>query len=120
MPDSRVTGGLRMSEYPILQVAVVGSGPSGFYAAAALAGSQTPCRIDIFERLPSPYGLIRAGVAPDRRARAGDPRAHRAEVFGQPRLVGRVEGCPRRHAGTLPERVTIRRGRGRDRTLGER
>lgn len=54
-----------MTAQPILQVAVVGAGPSGFYAAASLAESGTPCQIDIYERLPSPYGLIRAGVAPD-------------------------------------------------------
>lgn len=54
-----------MTATPILQIAVVGAGPSGFYAAAALVASGTPCQVDIYERLPSPYGLIRAGVAPD-------------------------------------------------------
>ncbi len=51
-------------EKPLL-VAVVGSGPSGFYAAEALIKSDTNVRIDMFERLPSPYGLVRSGVAPD-------------------------------------------------------
>jgi ferredoxin/flavodoxin---NADP+ reductase len=47
-------------------VAVVGSGPSGFYAAEALLKqNETPVRVDMFDRLPTPYGLVRGGVAPD-------------------------------------------------------
>ncbi|MDH3594938.1 MAG: FAD-dependent oxidoreductase [Rhodospirillales bacterium] len=46
-------------------IAIVGAGPSGFYAAEALARSGIDCRVDIIERLPAPYGLIRYGVAPD-------------------------------------------------------
>lgn len=45
-------------------VAVVGSGPSGFYAAEALL-KQPGLRVDMFDRLPTPYGLVRGGVAPD-------------------------------------------------------
>jgi ferredoxin/flavodoxin---NADP+ reductase len=61
-----------MSEWPIgsaerpLLVAIVGTGPSGFFAAQAL--SRVPelhVRLDLFDRLPTPYGLVRAGVAPD-------------------------------------------------------
>ena len=48
-----------------LQVAVVGSGPSGFYAAEALLKSGQAVRVDMIERLPAPYGLVRYGVAPD-------------------------------------------------------
>lgn len=52
-----------------LQVAIVGSGPAGFYAAAALlkAGRKTRrlVRINMLERLPAPFGLVRYGVAPD-------------------------------------------------------
>jgi ferredoxin/flavodoxin---NADP+ reductase len=46
-----------------LRVAVVGSGPAGFYAAGALVtgGAQ----VDMIERLPTPWGLVRLGVAPD-------------------------------------------------------
>ena len=47
------------------RVAVVGSGPSGFYATEALLRSGTPLAVDMFERLPVPYGLVRFGVAPD-------------------------------------------------------
>src|SRR5438045_9510867 len=48
-----------------LRVAVVGSGPAGFYAAGALLGAETPVEADMIERLPTPWGLVRSGVAPD-------------------------------------------------------
>jgi ferredoxin--NADP+ reductase len=53
------------SESRPLRVAIVGSGPSGFYAADALLKAEADVRVDMFERLPNPYGLVRAGVAPD-------------------------------------------------------
>jgi ferredoxin--NADP+ reductase len=53
------------SEQNPLKVAVVGSGPSGFYAAEALLKSGHKVQVDMFERLPSPFGLVRSGVAPD-------------------------------------------------------
>ncbi len=46
-------------------VAVVGSGPAGFYAAEALLQSDLQIRVDMIERLPVPFGLVRHGVAPD-------------------------------------------------------
>lgn len=55
---------LGTSERP-LRVAIVGSGPSGFYAAEALLKAGIEVQVDIFERLPAPYGLVRYGVAPD-------------------------------------------------------
>lgn len=48
-----------------LCVAIVGSGPSGFYATEALIRSEVTVRIDLLERLPAPFGLVRSGVAPD-------------------------------------------------------
>ena len=49
-----------------LRVAIIGSGPSGFYAAEALLKQKDiPVTIDLFDRLPTPYGLVRGGVAPD-------------------------------------------------------
>ncbi|MDF2968137.1 MAG: oxidoreductase [Nocardioidaceae bacterium] len=55
----------RSSSEP-LHVAVVGSGPAGFYAADALLASEAPqVRVDMIERLPTPWGLVRSGVAPD-------------------------------------------------------
>ncbi|WP_289297843.1 FAD-dependent oxidoreductase [uncultured Reyranella sp.] len=47
------------------RVAIVGAGPSGFYAADGLLRGRPDLRIDIIDRLPTPYGLVRAGVAPD-------------------------------------------------------
>ena len=49
-----------------LTVAVVGSGPSGFYAAGALLEREgLDVRVHMFERLATPWGLVRFGVAPD-------------------------------------------------------
>jgi ferredoxin--NADP+ reductase len=57
-----------------LQVAVVGSGPAGLYSAEALIKQSSalnpPCsmRVDVVDRLPTPYGLVRYGVAPDHKS----------------------------------------------------
>lgn len=49
-----------------LRVAIVGAGPAGFYAALSLLEQTSrTVEVDLFERLPTPYGLVRAGVAPD-------------------------------------------------------
>jgi ferredoxin--NADP+ reductase len=49
-----------------LRVAVIGAGPAGFYTVEAfLKQKELVCRIDIFNRLPTPHGLVREGVAPD-------------------------------------------------------
>lgn len=48
-----------------ISVAIIGAGPAGFYTAEALLDLVPGVRIDIIERLPTPFGLIRAGVAPD-------------------------------------------------------
>ena len=49
-----------------LRVAVVGAGPAGFYAAGALLASEDPVvEVDLVDRLPTPWGLVRLGVAPD-------------------------------------------------------
>lgn len=48
-----------------LRVAIVGGGPAGIYAADILTKSDTDVSVDILERLPAPFGLVRYGVAPD-------------------------------------------------------
>jgi ferredoxin/flavodoxin---NADP+ reductase len=48
-----------------MHAAIVGSGPSGFFAAEALLTALPDIIVDMFERLPTPYGLVRSGVAPD-------------------------------------------------------
>ena len=47
------------------RVAVVGAGPAGLYAVHSLLASASPLGVDVFDRLPTPYGLVRYGVAPD-------------------------------------------------------
>ncbi|MDF2825728.1 MAG: FAD-dependent pyridine nucleotide-disulfide oxidoreductase, partial [Mycobacterium sp.] len=54
-----------MSQTRPLHVAIVGSGPSGFFAAASLLKSDVDVRVDMLEMLPTPFGLVRSGVAPD-------------------------------------------------------
>jgi ferredoxin--NADP+ reductase len=49
-----------------MRVAIIGSGPSGFYAAEALLKqADREIHVDMFDRLPTPFGLVRIGVAPD-------------------------------------------------------
>ena len=48
-----------------LRVAIVGSGPAGFYAAEALLRGDAAVEVDMLDRLPTPFGLVRGGVAPD-------------------------------------------------------
>ena len=48
-----------------LRVAIVGSGPAGFYTAGSLLDAEVPVEVDMIERLPTPWGLVRLGVAPD-------------------------------------------------------
>jgi ferredoxin--NADP+ reductase len=54
------------SERNPLRVAIIGSGPSGFYAAEhLLSQDDLDVQVEMFDRLPTPFGLVRAGVAPD-------------------------------------------------------
>ena len=73
-----------------LRVAVVGSGPAGFYAVGALlsAGAE----VDLIERLPTPWGLVRLGVAPDHPQLKTVSRAFE-KIAAQPgfRFLGNVE-----------------------------
>src|SRR5579875_3895462 len=48
------------------RIAIVGAGPAGFYAAGQLLAQRQPAvRVDLYDRLATPHGLVRAGVAPD-------------------------------------------------------
>jgi ferredoxin--NADP+ reductase len=75
-----------------LRVAIVGSGPAGFYAAGALLGADAPVEVDMFERLPTPWGLVRLGVAPDHPKLKTVSRAFE-KIADQPgfRFLGNVE-----------------------------
>ena len=55
-----------MTEEAPIRIAVIGSGPAGFYAAGhLLKDSDRRVEVDMIERLPTPWGLVRSGVAPD-------------------------------------------------------
>ncbi|MGL4305609.1 MAG: FAD-dependent oxidoreductase [Mycobacteriaceae bacterium] len=75
-----------------LRVAIVGAGPAGIYAADALMKSDTPVSIDLFERMPAPFGLIRYGVAPDHPRIKGIVTAlHQVLDKPQIRLLGNID-----------------------------
>ncbi len=88
-----------MSETPRhrpVRVAVIGAGPAGVYAADILAKAQKKSdiefSIDLFDRYPAPFGLIRYGVAPDHPRIKGIVKAlHKVLDRGDIRLLGNVE-----------------------------
>jgi ferredoxin--NADP+ reductase len=67
------------------RVAIVGAGPAGAFAAACLLRARGDAEIDLFERLPTPWGLLRAGVAPDHQ------EIKRLELTFEKQTLGR--GC---------------------------
>jgi ferredoxin/flavodoxin---NADP+ reductase len=75
-----------------MRVAVVGSGPAGFYAAGALLSADPSAEVDMFDRLPTPWGLVRLGVAPDHPKLKTVSRAFE-RIAEQPgfRFLGNVE-----------------------------
>ena len=75
-----------------LRVAVVGSGPAGFYATGALLDADVPVEVDMIERLPTPWGLVRLGVAPDHPKLKTVSRAFE-RIAAKPgyRFIGNVE-----------------------------
>jgi ferredoxin--NADP+ reductase len=77
---------------PLLRVAVVGAGPAGIYASDALMKSGVPVSIDLYEKMPAPFGLIRYGVAPDHPRIKGIVKSlHQVLDKPQIRLIGHVE-----------------------------
>ncbi|MGY1750989.1 FAD-dependent oxidoreductase [Modestobacter sp. SYSU DS0511] len=76
-----------------LRVAVVGAGPAGIYAAEALAAQDgVPVAVDLIDRLPTPFGLVRHGIAPDhRKMRALRETLHHTLDHERVRFVGNVE-----------------------------
>ena len=75
-----------------IRVAIVGGGPAGIYAADILTKSEADVSVDILERLPAPFGLVRYGVAPDH-PRIKEIVKALQRVLAKPdvRLIGNVE-----------------------------
>src|SRR5918999_2409034 len=74
------------------RVAIVGAGPAGAFAAASLLRSKGDAEIDLFERLPTPWGLLRGGVAPDHQEiKQLDERFDRDTLARGCRFLGNVE-----------------------------
>jgi ferredoxin--NADP+ reductase len=112
----------------MLNVAVVGSGPAGLYTAEALvkqAGAlpvPVPVRVDVIDRLPTPYGLVRYGVAPDHKSIKSIAQYLR-KVLERPdvRFVGGVhlgEDVTRDDLVAAYDAVVYATGAMRDRRLG--
>ena len=106
-------------------VAIVGSGPSGFFAAASLlkAGQDDrDFRVDMIEMLPTPWGLVRSGVAPDH-PKIKSISAQFAKTAEDPRFrfFGNIGVGEHVHAAELAERydaVIYAIGAQSDRVLG--
>ena len=103
--------------------AVIGSGPAGFYTAEALAKAYgEEARIDIIDKLPVPYGLIRFGVAPDHQSiKAVSKRYDKVAEDGQVRFVGNVgvgEAISIEELVSLYDAVILAIGAPHDRKLG--
>lgn len=75
-----------------LRVAVIGAGPAGFYAAEALLKGREDVSVDLIDRLPTPYGLVRFGVAPDHQKLKSVTRLYE-RTLNDPRIryLGNVE-----------------------------
>src|SRR4051812_37528882 len=73
-------------------VAIIGSGPAGYYTAEALQKLYGEAvQIDVIDRLPVPYGLIRSGVAPDHQSiKAVYKRYEKVALSANVRFVGNV------------------------------
>ena len=106
-----------------LRVAIVGSGPAGFYAAESLfAKPDLSVEVDMFDRLPTPFGLVRAGVAPDHPKIKNVIRRYEKTAANEGfRFFGNVEVGREISPGELAERyhaVVYAYGSSTDRQLG--
>ena len=105
------------------RVAVVGSGPAAFYAAGHLLSSDDPrVEVDIIERLPTPWGLVRLGVAPDHPNLKSVSRAFE-KIAERPgfRFLGNVEvgrDVSNEELGAVYDAVVYAVGAQTDRRLG--
>ena len=104
-------------------VAVIGSGPAGYYSAEALQKHYGDAvRIDMIDRMPVPYGLIRFGVAPDHQSiKAVSKRYEKVALSDNVGFVGNVaigEDVTIPELRELYDAVVLATGAPRDRPLG--
>lgn len=92
MADSGAADDGAVPEHP-LRVAVIGAGPAGIYTADALTRQRdVPVTVDLVDRLPTPFGLVRHGIAPDHlKMRAIRDTLHRVLDVPGVRFVGNVD-----------------------------
>ena len=108
---------------PALRVAVIGAGPAGFYTVQQLLKlSEGPVHIDVFDRLPTPFGLVRSGVAPDHpKIKSVTTLYHRLALDPGFRFFGNVEYGRDLHLGQLRahyDQIVFANGAQNDRRLG--
>lgn len=105
-----------------LWVAVIGAGPAGYYTAEALTADERNVRVDIIDRLPTPYGLIRAGVAPDHQSIKNVSRRYEAtNQRDDVRFVGNLSlgrDITLKELQELYDVVVLATGAAKDRPLG--
>jgi len=104
------------------RVAIVGAGPAGAFAAASLRRNRGDVEIDLYERLPTAWGLLRAGVAPDHQEiKRLDDRFERETLKRGVRFLGNVEvGTDISHAELMEhyDVVVYATGAQTDKSLG--
>src|SRR3954449_10605450 len=104
------------------RVAIVGAGPAGAFAAAALLRARGDAQIDLLERLPTPWGLLRGGVAPDHQEIKRLETTFTRETLERGcRFLGNVEvGVDVTHAELMRhyDAVVYATGPQRDKSLG--
>jgi NADPH-dependent glutamate synthase beta subunit-like oxidoreductase len=105
-----------------LKIVIVGSGPAGMYAAGAIVKKDPESIIDIIDKLPTPYGLVRAGVAPDHQTTKNVTRAYDKVMENKNvRFVGNIglgDDIPLDKLRDLYDVVIIATGTPKDRRLG--
>ena len=84
----------------MLTIAIIGSGPAGYYTAESLSKKMgSNVQIDIYDRLPTPFGLVRSGVAPDHQSiKAVVRRFEKTQAGGDIRFLGNI---------SIPKDLTI-------------
>lgn len=105
-----------------LWVAIIGAGPAGYYTAEALTAGDRDVRVDIIDRLPTPFGLIRAGVAPDHQSIKNVSRRYEAtNQRDDVRFVGNLSlggDVTLKELQELYDVVVLATGAAKDRPLG--